>query len=47
MLNVEERKVVQDKLMLLTAGELREVDVFVEGLLARRRRFSDNVRECE
>lgn len=45
MLNVEERKRVQDKLVLLNGKELDEVDAFVEELFIRRRRIVEFARE--
>lgn len=45
MLNVEERKRVQDKLVLLNGKELGEVDAFVEELFIRRRRIVELARE--
>lgn len=47
MLYIDERKRVQDKLVLLTGKELAEVDRCIEDLIARRRRIADNVRDCE
>ncbi len=43
MLNVEERKRVQDKLVLLTAGELCAVDDFIESLMAKRLRIVNHL----
>lgn len=42
MMFAEERERLQRKLLLLTGAELREVDSFVETLLARRRRIAEN-----
>lgn len=52
MMNIEERKRIQDKLLLLTAAELREVDEHIEELMARRRRAvlraaGENIRDRE
>lgn len=47
VLNIEKRKSLQDKLILLNGKELDEVDTFIEGLFERRRRAVDIVRECE
>ena len=45
MLNVEERKRLQDKLVLLNGKELDEVDAFVEELFIRRRRVVELAKE--
>lgn len=47
MMFVQERKRLQDKLVLLNGKELDEVDAFVEELFAIRRKFADNIRGCE
>ena len=47
VLNIEKRKSLQDKLILLNGKELDEVDTFIERLFERRRRAVDFVRECE
>lgn len=41
MILIEERKRVQDKLVLLNGKELDEVDNFIEELFATRRRFAE------
>lgn len=45
MMNAEERQRLQRKLFLLTGAELAEVDSRLEEIIARRRRFAENV--CE
>lgn len=45
MVFIEERKRVQDKLVLLNGKELDEVDNFIEELFARRRRIVEAVKE--
>lgn len=45
MLSIEERKRVQDKLILLDGKELAEVDEFIEQLIERRRRIAESLRD--
>lgn len=47
MILIEERKRIQDKLVLLNGKELAEVDAFVEELFSKRRKFADIIRERE
>ena len=47
MLCIEERKRLQDKLVLLNESELRKVDDYIEQLIERRRKMADIVRGGE
>ena len=47
MLCIEERKRLQDKLVLLNESELRKVDDYSEQLIERRRKMADIVRGGE
>ena len=44
MMNIEERKRLQDKLILLNRKELEEVDRHIDEMIAARRKFADIVR---
>lgn len=47
MLCIEERKRLQDKLVLLNEIELKKVDDYIEQLIERRRKMADIVRGGE
>lgn len=42
---IAERKRIQDKLVLLNGKELDEVDVYIEYLIAQRRKITAAVKE--